>query len=523
MNIDKMLSKYAVVEVKPDLSGLTEKQQQIVKILVEAGKVADHLFWEQASYDGLDIQAKLAASNSPQDKKILEYVNINYGPFDRLNNNEIFYGKDKTIDGPTFYPSGMQKEEFETYIKQHPEKEKDLVSLYTVVRRTGDNGLEAVPFSKAYPEETKKLHDLLMKAASLAENESLKSFLEAKAADFLKDDFYTSDTLWLKLKDNMIDLVIGPTEVYEDTMFNYKASYEAFVMIKDKEATKKLEFYNEHKNALEKRLPVSDDYKKEYKGLSSPLAAVQLVYCGGSSNSGTKTVAFNLPNDEKVREETGSKKVLLQNVLKAKYEKILVPIAETLLTEEARKYISADAFATNVLMHEYSHAFGLNYTVKDPELTVKKALGGDYSAIEECKADIVGLYNQSYFHNKELISDQELKTHYTTAVASIFRSIRFGANGSHGTANLMQFNFFVEKGAIVFDESTGKYSINYDKFEKATEDLANLVLTIQGDGDAKKASEVIEKYGKFTKNLTDSLKKLEDLPVDIVFDYQYNW
>ncbi len=520
MKIDKLLSQYEVVEVVPDFSGLTENQKKVVKLLVEAGKIADEVFWKQAGHNTLETRANLMNSDNPGDKKLLEYVKINYGPYDRLDGNKDFItGGEKPL-GAGFYPEDLTKKEFEKYIKKHPEQEKELTSLYTVVRRTDDDKLEAIPFSKAYPEETKKMHDLLMKASELSDNASLKAYLKAKAEDLMKDDFYNSDTLWLKLKDNDIDVVIGPTEVYEDTLYNNKAGHEVFVMIKDKKASAKLKIFNDHKTAMEGRLPVPAEYKKQYKGLSSPLAVVQMIFSGGSSNAGTKTIAFNLPNDEKVREETGSKKVLLKNVLDAKFNKILVPIAKTLLVDDLQKYISVEAFSTNVLMHEFSHAFGLNYTVKDPKLTVKKALGGDYSAIEECKADILGLYNESYFSEKNLIDDDELKTHYATAVASIFRSIRFGANGAHGTGNLIQFNFLVEQGGIIYNEKEQKYDINFEKLEKGVEKLANIVLTIQGDGDAKRAKELIEKYGKFTPQLTSSLERLGDLPVDIVFDFK---
>jgi hypothetical protein len=519
MKIDALVAQYAEVDIDPDLSMLTGKQKEIIKLLVEAGKVADHVFWKQASHDALDIREKLIASSDDLDKKQLEYLNINYGPYDRLDGNNLFLGEGTKPEGAGFYPADLTREEFETYLKAHTEQEAELTSLYTVVERTDDNKLKAVPFSKAYPEETKKMHDLLQKASSLAENDSLKAYLKAKAEDLLKDDFYISDTLWLKLKDNTIDLIIGPTEVYEDTLFNNKASHEVFVMVKDKEASSKLKIYNDHKNAMEVRLPVGDDYKKEYKGLSSPLAVVQLVYVGGSSNAGTKTIAFNLPNDEKVREETGSKKVLLKNVLDAKFEKILVPISEVLLAESLQKYISVEAFSTNVLMHEFSHAFGLNYTIKDPNVTIKKALGHIYSAIEECKADIVGLYNQSYFDEKKIIDREHLKRYYTTFAASIFRSIRFGANGAHGTANLMQFNYLVEADGLIYDEKSEKYDIDFDKLQAGIKSLANLILTIQGDGDKKRAEALIEKYGKFTPALQASLKKLENLPVDIVFNF----
>lgn len=519
-DIQAKLGRYATVEIAPDLSGLSGKEKEVLQLLVEAAKTADEVFWMQTSPDAVALREKLAGSDDPDDKLLYEFLKLNYGPYDRLDGNKPFYGKEAKPLGAGFYPADLTREEFENFIKKHPDKKDILTSTYTVVQWENGDKLTAVPYSKAYAEENKKIYDLLKKAAALTDNPSFKAYLEAKAEDLMKNDYYNSDTLWLKVKDSKLDVVIGPTEVYEDELFNYKAAYEAFVLVKDEEASKALEIYNDHRTNLEGRLPVPENYKKEYKGLTSPLAVSQVVFVGGDSNSGPKTVAFNLPNDEKVREETGSKKVLLKNVLEAKFEKILVPIADILLDPGLKKYISADAFSTNVLMHEYSHAFGLNYTIKDPSLTVKKALGHQSSAIEECKADVVGLYNQSYFAEKGLINENKLKEYYTTFVASIFRSIRFGAADAHGVANFIQFNYLQEKGAIKFDKQTGKYRVDFQKIGPGIKDLAQLILTIQGDGDAAAAENLIKKYGIMTPELQANLDLLKDLPVDVIFDFQ---
>jgi hypothetical protein len=519
-DIQARLSRYVTVEIAPDLSGLSGKEKEVLKLLVEAGKAADEVFWKQTSPDAVALREKLAKSDNPNDKLFYEFLSLNYGPYDRLDGNKPFYIRDTKPLGAGFYPADLTREEFENFVKKHPDKKDALTSAYTVVQWEKGDKLETVPYSKAYGEENKKIYDLLKKAASLSDNPSFKAYLNAKADDLMKDDYYNSDTLWLKVKDSKLDIVIGPTEVYEDELFNYKAAYEAFVLVKDEEASKALEIYNEHRTNLEGRLPVPENYKKEYAGLTSPLAVSQVVFVGGDSNSGPKTVAFNLPNDEKVREETGSKKVLLKNVLEAKFNKILVPIADILLDPNLKKYISADAFSTNVLMHEYSHAFGLNYTIKDPTLTVKKALGHQSSAIEECKADVVGLYNQSYFAGKGLINDQKLKEYYSTFVASIFRSIRFGATDAHGVANFIQFNFLQEKGAITFDKKIGKYRVDFDKVGTGIKDLAQIILTIQGDGDSAAADNLIKKYGVMTPELQANLDLLTNLPVDVIFDFK---
>jgi len=519
-DIQAKMARYAVVEIAPDLSGLNAKDKEVLKLLIEAAKAADEVFWKQTSAQAVILRDKLAKSSNPADALFYKFLIVNYGPYDRLDADKPFYINEAKPLGAGFYPSDLTRQEFENYVKNHPAKKDALTSAYTVVEWENGENLKAVPYSKAYAAENKKIIELLMKAAAITENPTFKAYLQAKADDFAKDNFYNSDTLWLKVKDSKLDVVIGPTEVYEDALFNYKAAYEAFVLLKDEEASKKLEIFNEHRTNLEGNLPVPADYKKEYQGLSSPLAVSQLVFVAGDSNSGPKTVAFNLPNDEKVREETGSKKVLLKNVLEAKFDKILVPIADKLLDPGLKKYISREAFSTNVLMHEFSHAFGLNYTIKDSSITVKKALGHQSSTIEECKADVVGLFNQSYFAEKGLINDQKLKEYCATFVASIFRSIRFGASDAHGGANLIQFNFLLETGAVAFDRESGKYNIDFDKIGNSIREISRMILTIQGDGDSAAADNLIKKYGVMSSELQKSLDSLKDLPVDIIFEFK---
>lgn len=517
-DIQARMAQYAVVKLDPDLSSLTDKEKEVVKLLSEAAKIADEVFWKQVSPDAVALRDKLSKSSNPADAIAYKFMVANYGPYDRLDDNKPFYIHDPKPLGAGFYPTDLTRQEFENYIKSHPSEKAALISPYTVVEWKNGENLEAVPYNIVYAAENKKIIGLLRKAAELTDNQSFKAYLLAKADDFEKNNFYKSDTLWLKVKDSKLDLVIGPTEVYEDALFNYKAAYEAFVMLKDEEASRKLDIFNEHRTNLEGNLPVPADYKKEYAGLSSPLAITQLIYIGGDSNSGAKTVAFNLPNDEKVREETGSKKILLKNVLDAKFDKILVPIADILMDPGLKKYISREAFSTNILMHEFSHAFGLNYTVKDPKLTVKAALGHQYSTIEECKADVLGLFNQSYFAAKGIINEEQLKNYYATFVASIFRSVRFGAGDAHGVANMIQFNYLQEIGAITFDPKSEKYNIDFNKIGAGIRDLSNMVLTIQGDGDAAAADNLIKKYGMMSSELKKNLESLKDVPVDVIFE-----
>jgi hypothetical protein len=502
----KKIKDFAIVELKADLSELSDNQKKIIPILIEAADIMDELFWQQAYGDKEEL---LNSIDTEAGKK---YALINYGPWERLNNNNPFIGGtgEKPV-GANFYPTDMTKEEFESF------KSGDKESLYTLIRRNKEGELECVPYHSAYEKQLTRASELLSKAAELADDQGFKNYLKLRSEALLADNYFESDMAWMDMKTNRIDVVIGPIESYEDKLFGYKASFEALIMLKDPEWSKRLDKYSSLLPQLQKALPVDEKYKSESPGSSSDLGAYDALYYAGDCNAGAKTIAINLPNDEKVQLEKGSRRLQLKNSMKAKFDKILVPIAEELIADEQQKHITFDAFFANTMFHEVGHGLGLKNTINSKG-TVREALKESYTIIEEGKADILGLFLVITLKEMGEI-DNDLMDNYTTFLAGIFRSIRFGAASAHGKANLMRFNYFKEKGAFYLNEQ-GRYIVNYNEYQNAVNSLSELILTIQGDGDYDKANEIINKYGIIDTELENALKKIEekDIPVDIVFE-----
>jgi hypothetical protein len=412
--------------------------------------------------------------------------------------------------GANFYPADMTKEEFMSFAAD------DKKSLYTIIKRNADGGLVSVPYHIAYKNKLDRASALLLQAADLAEDEGFKNYLKLRAEAFLTDNYFESDMAWMDMKTNKIDFVVGPVETYEDQLFGYKAAFEAFILIKDMEWSRRLERYSSLLPQLQKELPVDEKYKSEDPGSSSDLYVYDAIYYAGDCNAGAKTIAINLPNDEQVQLAKGSRRLQLKNSMKAKFDKILIPIAQELIVEDQQKHITFDAFFANTMFHEVGHGLGIKNTINNKG-TVREALKENYMAIEEGKADILSLFLINKLHDMGEI-ENDLMDNYTTFLAGIFRSIRFGAASAHGTANLIRFNYFKEKGAFYMNEE-GKYGVNYNEMKKAVDSLSDLIITIQGEGDYEKAKEIIGKYGIIDADLEAALMKLEqrDIPVDIVF------
>ena len=398
--IDSKIDQYAKTIIKYDETLLDENQKIVVQKLFEAAKIIDELFFEQVYSKNFEIREQLQNSNDPLDKKKLEYFNINFGPFDRLDHDKPFIGNEEKPEGANFYPEDMTKEEFNTWIKNHPEDEKAFTSEFTIIRRDGEK-LVAIPYSEFYKEKLTKISTLLREAAEYAKNESLKNYLLLRAKAFETNDYYESDMAWMDLKDHTIEVVIGPYEVYEDGLFNYKAAFECFLTIVDPAETKKIETFANYLTEMEENLPIPEEHKNFERGSDSPMMVVQEVFGAGDTKAGVQTLAFNLPNDERVRKAKGSKKVMLKNLHEAKYEKLLKPIAEIVLEKEQLKYVSFDGFFTHTLMHEMSHGIGPGFIkINGRETEVKKELKETYSTLEECKADILGMFNNMFMIEK---------------------------------------------------------------------------------------------------------------------------
>ncbi|MTI89670.1 MAG: Zn-dependent hydrolase [Balneolaceae bacterium] len=508
-NVDKgkMSDKYTEFTLTTDLSSLSENQKKMIPLLVEAAQEMDTVFWKQAYGDREQLLSKL----SGEEKR---FAIINYGPWDRLNANEPFVeGVGPKPAGANFYPVNMTKEEFKEW------ESDDKASLYTLVRRDQDSdSLITIPYSEAFSEHHRRAAEKLRAAAKLAEDPGFKKYLELRAEALLSDEYQESDLAWMEMKNNAIELVIGPIENYEDGLFGYKAANEAFVLIKDKEWSDRLSRYAEVLPELQRGLPVEEEYKSEEPGTDSDLNAYDAVYYAGDANAGSKTIAINLPNDEEVQLEKGTRRLQLKNAMKAKYDKILVPISEVLIAEDQQQYISFDAFFGNTMFHEVAHGLGIKNTVNGDE-TVRQALQNHASALEEGKADVLGLYMVKSLREKGMIEEGSLEQNYVTFLASIFRSIRFGSSSAHGKANLIRFNFFQEMDAFSVDEETGRYSVNFDKMGKAVDALSERILKLQGNGDYEAVDEFVLQYAVKADPLQNSLQSLEekDIPVDIIF------
>jgi hypothetical protein len=500
---------YTTVRLEADLSGLTDREREMVGLLIQAARHMDEAFWRQAYGDRDALLASI------EDSRLRRFAEINYGPWDRLNGNAPFVeGVGQKPAGATFYPEDMTKEEFEAAAGSN----EALRGLYTVVRRTAEGGLEAVPYSRAYAAELQPAAALLSRAAGLAEEPGLRRYLELRAEALLDDDYFESDLAWMDMKENTIDVVIGPIETYEDQLFGYKAAFEGYVLIKDREWSERLARYATLLPELQRGLPVPQEYKSEEPGAGSDLNAYDVVYYAGDCNAGAKTIAINLPNDEKVQLQKGTRRLQLKNAMRAKFEKILVPIAERLVTEDQRRHVTFDAFFANTMFHEVAHGLGIKNTI-DGSGTVREALREQASAVEEGKADVLGLYMVTRLHEQGEIAGA-LEDHYVTFLAGIFRSIRFGASSAHGQANLARFNFFREMGAFSRDEAAGTYRVDFSKMKAAMDALSEKLLRFQGDGDYDGVAAFMDEVAEIEPELRSDLDRLASagIPVDVVFE-----
>ncbi|MBI5647996.1 MAG: hypothetical protein HY962_13785 [Ignavibacteriae bacterium] len=512
-SVAERLAEYAPVSLATDLSFLTERERALVRTLVEAGTLVDEVFWRQTSPDAIALRDSLGAAG-PAAADLSKYVRINYGPYDRIYDGARFVGTGPATKPPVaaYYPQDMSKEEFEDFSTKNPGRKEELEGQYTVVERDG-TGFRAVPFAKAYP-EVPRIAALLEKAATLADNPSLRKYLRLRAVALLTDDYFASDMAWMDLKENNVDVVIGPIENYEDALFNYKTAYECAVVVKDPAGTRELQMFTGHIDAFEKALPMDPKYIRATAGSGNVLEVVNVVFFGGDFMKGVKTIAASLPNDPRVTQVKGGKKQMYKNLIEAKFDKILVPIAEKLLRPDQRAYVDRAAFTSFVTLHEVSHTLGRGYVFGDDKLSVRRALKERYSAIEECKADLLGLYNNRVLLAEKKITEEQLRKSIVTYVAGLYRSVRFGAEEAHGKSNIMQLNFLVEKGAVSID-ADGYVVVKIEGFLDTLGEFARKILTVQAEGDYAGAGVLLDTYGKVPDHVRVSLAKLQGVPRDL--------
>ena len=501
------INEFVTVKLTTDLTKLSEKEKQMIPLLINAATIVDDLYWEQVIGD------KATFLDSIHDTLVRVFAGINYGPWERLNGNTSFIkGIGEKPAGANMYPKDITKEEFEQW------SDKDKKSQYTIVGRNSNHTLKNSWYHEIFKEKLAKASNLLISASVLAEDPGLKKYLELRAKALMTDDYYASDMAWMDMKDNTIDFVIGPIENYEDELFGYKTGFESALLVKDKDWSLKLAKFAKFLPELQMQLPVGDKYKKEKPGTDSDLNAYDIIYVSGHSNAGSKTIAINLPNDERVQLAKGSRRLQLKNAMRAKFDNILVPIAGILIDSVQKKNIKFDAFFSNVMFHEVAHGLGIKNTITGKG-TVRQALKEKYSSFEEAKADILGLFMTVKLIGKGEIRDITAEDCYVTYMAGLIRSVRFGAASAHGKANMMCFNFFADHGA--FERSAaGTYKVNVEKIGEAMNQWAALLLQFEGNGDYDGAKSYLETNGSIRDLLKTDISRLKSakIPVDIVYD-----
>jgi len=514
-DMQRRMSEYTTVKLTADTTELTPKERQMIPLLIDAAKAMDPIYWQQAygSRDSLFAQVN--------DEGVRRFIDINYGPYDRLDNNAPFVPEvGPRPPGANLYPKDITKEEFEAAVAKGPKAHADsLKSLYTLVRRAPDRTLIAIPYHVAFKDQNEIAAAKLREAAKLAEDPGLRRYLQLRATALLTDNYQLSDLAWMDMKNNTIDIVIGPIETYEDGLYEYKAANEAYVLIKDKAWSQRLSRYASMLPALQRGIPVADQYKRETPGTDSDLNAYDAIYYAGQANSGAKTIAINLPNDEEVQLKKGTRRLQLKNVMQYKFDQILMPIAKELIDEDQLAMLNFNAFFENTMFHEVAHGLGIKNTINDKG-TVREVLKEQSGALEEGKADILGLYMVQKLNEQGELKGEDIRSNYVSFLASLFRSVRFGGADAHGRANIAAFNFLQQQGAFVRDSATNKYRVDFPKFQAGMNALSEKILTLQGNGDYEGVRAFQAQYGTISPELQRDLDRLKTkgIPVDVVFD-----
>ena len=517
-SLTQKIRRFAPTEITADAAHLSKGDQQALAKIIEAARLLDPIYLRQVWTGNVALLKKLEADTSAEGRERLHYFKINVGPWSRLDNNEAFIEGVPPVKVPhgSFYPDDMTKEEFNAWTGGlTAEARQRAEGFFYVIRRDADRKLKVVPYSEEYREFLEPAAKLLREAAALTTNQTLKNFLTKRADAFKSNDYYDSDVAWMEL-DAPIDVTIGPYETYEDELFSYKAAFEAYVTLRDEAESAKLAKFSQYLQELENNLPMEARYRNPKLGAASPIRVVNEVYSSGEGNSGVQTAAYNLPNDERVVKEKGSKRVMLKNVQEAKFQKTLIPISKVVLDPAQQSSLSFDAFFTHILAHELMHGLGPhNIRVGDKETTVRQQLKELYSSIEEAKADITGLWALQYLIDKGVVDRKMESSIYTTYLASCFRSVRFGITEAHGRGIALQFNYLMDEGAFNMDERAGTFSINTAKVKDAVRKLTRDILTLQAEGSYEKAKAMLDKYAVVRPPMQKALDRLTDVPVDI--------
>jgi Peptidase family M49 len=530
------ISRFAPVEISYDATILSAPEKEALAKLVEAARVVDEIFLRQVWSGNIAMRDELrtaADTEGPQQtlaRDLYHFFRINAGPWIRLEHDSPAIGMLPKPAGAGFYPEDMTKEEFETYVKAHPKERDALTGYFTKIERGEDGSLKAVPYSEAYGSLLDDASRLLNEAADILTRDTTKAqlpngvdyttlakFLRSRAAAFQSNDYFQSDMDWMDVQNNILDVTIGPYEVYEDGLFNYKAAFEAVIGMRNPADSKKLDELKSFLPAMERNLPIPNELKNMNRGTDSPISVIDVVYAGGDIKAGVHAIAYNLPNDERVREAKGSKKVMLKNISRAKYDKILVPIANIVLNPSQMDHVNFDSYFGFSVLHELSHGLGPgNITLKDgTKTTVNQALQTLYSPIEECKADVMGMYNAEFLVQKSVMTQEELNRTYVVFLPGLFRAVRFGLHEAHGKGNMIQYNWFKDKGAIALDPATDRYTVVLEKMPEAVRSLTRELCLVEAAGDYEAANAFVDKWGQVPPEVDRIIGKLSNIPTDV--------
>jgi hypothetical protein len=504
--------KLASVEMQADTSYLTDEERKVVNLLIQAADLMNPIYLRQVSADNPRLRDEIVKSG---DKAELDKFDTFMGPWDEVSEDKPFFGNSTRPAGAGFYPAGLTKEQFDDYLAKHPDEAKTLTDPYTVVKRQGDK-LVAVPYSQEYKEWLEPAARKLEEAAAITTNPSLKKFLTLRAEAFRTDDYFESELAWMDLKDTPIEMVIGPYETYTDGLYGAKTAFEAFVVLRNPKESSALDVYKSHLRDMEANLPEEEQYKNFKRGFESPISVGDQIRAGGDANHGIQTVAFNLPNDERVREAKGAKKVILQNVLGAKYDRILQPMASLVLVPQDAANVNKRYMYLETLFHELSHSLGPgSITVNGQQTTVDKALKDVGSGFEEAKADVMGAYNVLFMMDQGVLPAAEKPQIRAAYVAGLFRAMRFGDTDAHGRGAAMQYRYLRDKGGIVWDPDAKRFRIDPAKLDAGIGDLVHDIIHLQGTGDYNGTKAFLAKWAVMDAEAKQVTGEMGHIPVDI--------
>ncbi|HWF92031.1 MAG TPA: hypothetical protein VN684_07090 [Terriglobales bacterium] len=525
-DLAQKLARFKTVQMPFHSAGLTEQEKKLVDKLVDATRYLEDIYWRQSDPEGLKLYLSLEGSTNPKDVDLRRYLRINGSRFDLIDENKPFVGSAPMPPGRGFYPAGITREQIEHYVRQYPQKKAEIYNGQTMVRLAGDpmtaGWLRSVPYHVAFREFLEPAAKNLRDAAALSGDPAFAKFLRLRADALLNDDYFQSDLAWLDLKDPKFDIIFAPYETYLDDLLGVKTSYGVAVLIRNEEESKKLEIFKKYVGDIQDALPLPAEDRPSKHGLETPMEVMDAPYRGGDLRHGYQAVADNLPNDPRVHEQKGSKKIFFKNFMDARVNYVILPLAKYVMLPEQAEKVSGEGYLLTTIMHEISHGLGPAFArTSSGKVDVREAIGPIYGGLEEAKADVVGMFGLNWMVNRGVLPQGKLEEYYASYVAGNFRTIRFGTGEAHGQAEMMEFNYLCEHGAITY-EASGKYKVQFAKMPDAIASLAKELLEIEATGDRARAEAWFKKYDVMSPKLTAALKTASSVPVDVdpVFSFK---